>query len=135
MLRELWKALDVPSTFVFMWLLGLTYLLMLWHTSKGPFDFRRALLDPYTREVSFSKLGQFVSLGVSTAIIVHQTVKGLLTEWLFIGYMSVWAGAFVASKFADMKQSPIIPMERRQNDVPVPPELERRGKLPQEDEK
>lgn len=75
-----------------------------WHNDGDQqFDFKTALIDPETNRVSFSRLGHFVSLFISTLIIAFETVNGRLSEWLFAGYMLAWTGAYVAVRAIDKR--------------------------------
>lgn len=86
---------------------GFVILIMLlkWHSDDTPFDIRHILIDRETERVSLHKFGQFVALSVSTMLIWHETLKGRLSEWLFISYMASWAGAFVATRWLDHKHN------------------------------
>ena len=86
---------------ILVYVVGLILVLIFarWHSSNDPtFDFRQALVDPDTKRISFSRLGHFVALVISTTIISYETVNGRLSEWLFMGYMVTWAGTYVAAK-------------------------------------
>ena len=75
-----------------------------WHARKNvEFDVKDIFIDGRTNRLSLAKLGQFVAMLVSTWIIIYQTRHGLLTEWLFTGYMLAWAGANIAGKWLDKK--------------------------------
>lgn len=118
---------DWQSGIFFVIVLILVFILGRWHSSKDPqFDFRIALIDPLTGRISFSRLGHFVSLVISTLIICFETINGRLSEWLFAGYMVSWAGAYVAAKAIDSnkyersEEEPnlrdyVDPEERQQN--------------------
>ena len=76
-----------------------------WHVKKNiEFDVKDIFIDGRSKRFSLAKLGQFVAMLVSTWIIIYQTRHGLLTEWLFTGYMVAWAGANIAGKWLDIKQ-------------------------------
>lgn len=71
------------------------------HSSKvQPFDIKTTIVDESGR-FSLSKFGQLVALMVSTWVLIYQTRHNNLTEWLFIGYMSAWAGANLLNKYLD----------------------------------
>jgi len=101
----------IPDADTLILLLGIfTFLSVLisWHFNKTmPFDLQTALVQD--GRFSLSKLGQLVALAVSTWIIIYQTRNGLLTEWLFAGYMFAWAGANIASKWLgkDKAEKPV----------------------------
>ena len=77
-------------------------LMLKWHLDdKNNFDVRTSLMKD--GHLSLAKMGQLVALLVSTWIIIYQTRKGLLTDWLFTGYMIAWSGANLASKYIDSK--------------------------------
>jgi hypothetical protein len=76
-----------------------------WHTRpNNSFDLKDTFVDK-SGTLSLSKLGQMIAMLVSTWIIIYQTRHNLLTEWLFTGYMLAWAGANVAHKWLDQKES------------------------------
>lgn len=82
--------------------LALVVVMIKWHTDDDPrFDFRLALLDPKTDRISFSRLGTFVSLVISTTILCYMTVRDTVNEGIYIGYLGAWAGTFVASKLIE----------------------------------
>ena len=103
-LKHLFQTSDLPTIILFGTVLMLVLVLIKWHTDNSTFDFRRALIDPATKEISFSRLGHFVCLVVSTGIILHAACLGRLTEWMYSGYMFAWAGAYVVSKAIDVKR-------------------------------
>lgn len=78
-------------------------LLSYWQRTDAEFDLRWLLVDTVTGKVSLFKLGQFVALVVSTWVLVYETRRGMLTEWLFGFYMAAWAGANIANKFVERK--------------------------------
>lgn len=81
-------------------MIGFFSVLLSWHLNKtNSIDLKSLLIKD--GEVSLSKLGQLIALLVSTWIIVYQTRAGLLTEFLFLGYMTAWSGANLASKWID----------------------------------
>lgn len=130
-----WMATDFPSIILLLALVFTANALTSWHRADGPFDFRKALLDPVSREISFSRLGHFVCLIISTAIMCYEAMKGRLSEWLFIGYMTAWAGTYVAAKAIDAKTTePLKPIERRQTETEMPIDKERRKPLQPKDD-
>lgn len=107
-------GIDIPTVILFSTIGFLVAVMISWHRDNSEFDFRKALIDPNTRNISFSRLGHFVCLTVSTGILLHETAKGRLNEWLFVAYMTAWAGAFVASKAIEINAVPQKPLERRE---------------------
>lgn len=84
---NLWLA---PVTLLALALIALL-LLVRWQRSHPEFDLAD-LLTGDNGKVSLAKFGQAAALVVSTwgfAVLVQQ---GKLTEFYFIGYMTVWAG-------------------------------------------
>ena len=65
--------------------------LLKWQRSHPEFDLAD-LLTGENGKVSLSKFGQTASLVVSTWGFVVLVQQGKLTEFYFIGYMTVWAG-------------------------------------------
>lgn len=100
-----WAALlagvDLPMTLFALSGMFLILIMAKWQWQAGPFDIRQSLLDPVTGQVSLSRLGQFVALYMSTALLSYESSKGRMQEWLFIGYMAAWAGTYIAAKYAD----------------------------------
>ena len=81
--------------------------LIYWHLdSKTHFDVRDLMVDHRTKNLSLNKIGQLFALLVSTWIIIHETRVGRLSEFLFTGYMAVWSGASILSKYMDTKIRP-----------------------------
>jgi hypothetical protein len=79
-------------------------ILTVWHLQKGTsFDIQDLLVDSVSGKVELGKLGQLTALLVSSWILMHETHAGRLTEFLFIGYMSVWGGVNLARKYIDTK--------------------------------
>ena len=103
--KLVWNNVDFPNTILMVSMAMLVLVLVSWHRDNTAFDFRKALLDPATSAISFSRLGHFVALIVSTAVLLHQTARGTLTDWLFLGYMTAWATVFAVSKNIDYKKA------------------------------
>ena len=79
--------------------------LIYWHLDKKThFDIRDLMVDHRTKILSLNKIGQLFALLVSTWIIVHETRVGRLTAFLFTGYMAVWSGSSLLSKYLDNKR-------------------------------
>ena len=79
--------------------------LIYWHLDKETrFDVRDLMVDHRTKILSLNKIGQLFALLVSTWIIIHETRLGRLSEFLFTGYMAVWSGASILSKYIDNKR-------------------------------
>ena len=112
LLNALWLHADLPSVILMVSMSLLVVVLAKWHSDNTEFDFRKALIDPSTSVISFGRLGHFVCLVTSTAVLLHQTAKDSLNDWLFIGYMAAWAGTFVASKALDIKATSGVAQEK-----------------------
>lgn len=52
---------------------------------------------------STSKLAHVIALFISSWAFVHLTLKGTLTEWYFLTYMSVWVLQRSYSKWIDLQ--------------------------------
>ena len=79
--------------------------LIYWHLDeKTHFDVRDLMVDHQTKILSLNKIGQLFALLVSTWIIIHETRVGRLSEFLFTGYMAVWSGSSLLSKYLDNKR-------------------------------
>ena len=80
--------------------------LIYWHLdTKTHFDVRDLMVDHRTKILSLNKIGQLFALLVSTWIIIHETRLGRLTEFLFTGYMAVWSGSSLLSKYLDNRKN------------------------------
>lgn len=91
---------NFDNTLFILGLLGFFGVLLTWQLTKdNSIDLKSLLIKD--GEVSLSKLGQLIAMLVSTWIIIYQTRNGLLTEWLFTGYMIAWSGANLVSKWID----------------------------------
>jgi len=92
--------------------LGLVAVMIKWHTDFDPrFDFRLALLDPKTDRISFSRLGTFISLIISTTILCYLAARDTMNDAVYIGYLGTWAGTFVAAKMIEKG----LPTDRTEN--------------------
>ena len=79
-------------------------ILAIWHlNSTSKFDASQIVTNT-DGTFSLSKFGQLLSLLVSTWIIIYQTRHGLITEFLFSGYMLAWAGANAFNKYLESKK-------------------------------
>ena len=92
---------DIPGIVVAALGLWIMVVLIRWHTEDSKFDLRHVLVDANTKRVSLHKLGQFVALVVSTAVLWYEMMHARLTEWLFAGYMFTWTGALLAKRWID----------------------------------
>lgn len=95
--------IDIETTILIFGITVFMVFLIRWHMSDDQFDIRSVITDK--NKFSLNKFGQLVALLVSTWIILYQTRKGLLTEWIFSGYMIAWSGANLVNKYID-KSSP-----------------------------
>lgn len=100
---SIYQAIDLPAVFMGFGNLGFIIVLAKWHVDDGEFDFRRALLDPLTDAISFTRLGQLTALVASTEVMFYLAVKDRLAEWFFLGYMGAWAGVAIYGKWQDSK--------------------------------
>lgn len=66
------------------------------------FDMKDMLRDESGKPSSFRFFG-FVSLAGSTWALMYITIKtaGAVDPWIYLGYMAIWSGAAVASKFIE----------------------------------
>lgn len=97
--------LDVPAVMMAIGNVAFIFVLIRWHVSDGPFDFRKALLDPATGSISFSRLGQLVALVSSTEWGFYEVVNGRMTQWYLLAYLGAWAGVAVYSKWQDSQNA------------------------------
>ena len=81
-------------------------LIFMWHNDdQTRFDLTELLIDSKTQRVSLMKIGQALALLVSTWVLIYETRAGRLSEWLFLSYMTAWAGANLANKWLRIKES------------------------------
>ena len=77
-----------------------------WHIDPNcDFNLQDLLVNHRTKKLSLYKIGQFFALLVSTWILIHETRMGRITEFLFMGYMAVWSGSNLLSKYLDIKKN------------------------------
>ncbi len=62
-------------------------------------DFKMLIIGK-DNQVSLIKLMQFVAFIVTTWVVIVYTVRGQLTDWLFLAYFAVASGTQVANRFA-----------------------------------
>jgi len=67
---------------------------------RNDFDWANSLKDEQGKE-SIARLGALVALAISTWVIMHVTVEGKLTEWLYTAYLLTWSGSMVLAKAVD----------------------------------
>lgn len=65
----------------------------------------KALLDKDSSFPSLGRQGQFTAMIVSTWAMVTTVLNGVMSEWLFAGYMFAWAGAQFSSAYLKIKAS------------------------------
>lgn len=82
-----------------------SFLLWKWTKNHPSFDLSDLLTGDNGR-VSISKFGQTCALAVSTWGFVVLVQQGKLTEFYFIGYMTVWTGAKLIQSSIDKKATP-----------------------------
>lgn len=56
-------------------------------------------------KASTSKLAHLTALFISSWAFVHLTLKGVLTEWYFLTYMTVWVLQRSYSKYIDLQKA------------------------------
>ena len=81
-------------------------IMMLYRLNKSPstkFFYDQIFLDDDGKKASTSKLSVIVALLLSSWAFIHLTLKGDLSEWYFIGYMSVWVLNRGFTKWLDVK--------------------------------
>jgi hypothetical protein len=91
---------EISLTVILLVLVGLLIRVQL---KKDGLDLRWLILDDTTKQPSIHKIGQCLALSVSTWGFVVLTTKGLLTEFYFTGYMTIWAGAVAIDKLLTRK--------------------------------
>ena len=100
----LYEVLDIPLVILGLANLVLILVLLKWHLGNNrEFDFRRALIDPATKAVSFTRLGIFVALWASTEWGMYLIAVDKFSEWFYGGYMTAWVAYGIMSKNADAK--------------------------------
>jgi hypothetical protein len=104
--QDFLSQLSLPGITFYIVGISLVVLMIKWHADDDPrFDFRLALLDPKTNRISFSRLGTFISLVISTTILCYLTVNDRMNDGIYIGYLGTWAGTFVAAKMIERNNS------------------------------
>jgi hypothetical protein len=93
------QNIDIETTVLIFGITVFMVFLIRWHISDDSFDLKSVVMT--NGQFSLSKFGQLMALLVSTWIILYQTRKGLLTDWLFTGYMIAWSGANLVNKYID----------------------------------
>lgn len=79
--------------------------MMLYRLNQSPstkFFYDQLFVDK-NGSASTSKLGHLTALMLSSWAFIHLTLKGTLTEWYFLTYMSVWVLQRSYSKWIDLK--------------------------------
>lgn len=105
-MQDFLSQLSLPGITFYIVGISLVVLMIKWHVDNDPrFDFRLALLDPKTNRISFSRLGTFISLVISTTILCYLTVNDRMNDGIYIGYLGTWAGTFVAAKMIERNTS------------------------------
>ena len=104
-MKEIYDLVDIPALLMGLANLAFVLVLVQWHVQDGPFDFRRALLDPATGSLSFTRLGQLVCLVSSTEVLFYLAVYHELKEWYLGLYMMAWAGLSVYGKWQDSQNA------------------------------
>lgn len=104
-MMDILKNFDLDTFILVTCSLIVAYALWSWHSDKHvKFDIKTLILDD-KGNFSVYYVAQILSLMTSTWILIYQTRHGILTEWLFTGYMVAWAGMGVAGKWMDNKNN------------------------------
>lgn len=80
-------------------LFGITLYVL--QTRKDSFDLRELLRDDTTGKLSILKIGQVVTLLVTTWGFVYLIMHDRFTEYYLLIYMAIWSGSDVAKDFAN----------------------------------
>lgn len=97
--------IDYSAMLIFMLLSLIGF--MLWkmnNSSTSKFDFVDLIIDADSKKASTSKIALLFSLIISSWAFIHLTLKNLLTEWYFFGYMSIWVLNKGFNKWVDVKK-------------------------------
>lgn len=97
---------------VFMLAMAL-YMLHRAQSEDDDFDLRHLVSDPGTGKIVLEKFTMFGAFVFSSWGFVALTMKGVLSEWYFIGYMAAWAATrsftgWVQSKKATSNEPPKV---------------------------
>lgn len=84
-------GVSIPNLMLLALVLVALLVLFRWQRSHPQFDLADLLIGD-NGKVSLKKFGQVSALAVSTWAFVVLVQQGKLTEFYFIGYMTVWAG-------------------------------------------
>jgi hypothetical protein len=99
---EFLKTVDLDTVVLAFCSFIIIVFVLSWHKDKASnLDIRQLLMKD--DRLNLGKAGQLIALLVSTWILIYQTRKGMLTDWLFTGYMIAWSGANLASKYIDTR--------------------------------
>lgn len=110
LLKQIYAEINIPAIILGIGMIAYVLVLLKWHVHNGPFDFRASLLEPPTPgSVSLSRLAQLTALVTSTGILIYYTVRGNVSEWMYLGYMTAWAGTYIAAKYAPADRVPKQP--------------------------
>jgi hypothetical protein len=97
--------IDYSALLIFMLLALIAFILWkMSNSSSSKFDFVDLLIDSDTKKASTSKIALLFSLIISSWAFIHLTLKNLLTEWYFFGYMSIWVLNKGFNKWVDVKK-------------------------------
>lgn len=66
-----------------------------WQKQNDDFDLRHVLIGP-DGKVSLFKIGQATALSVSSWAFIIMVQQDKLTEYYFLGYMTIWSGINLA---------------------------------------
>lgn len=97
-------AADYTGIILLVFLIFALFLLVrLSKSESSKFFYDQFFLDDQGK-ASTSKLAYLSALTVSTWAFIHLTLKGTLTEWYFLTYMTVWVLQRSYSKWIDLQK-------------------------------
>jgi len=97
------SATDFTGVVLLVFLVGFISMMLRLNMSKKSSFFYDQLFIDADGKASTSKLAHLVVLTVSTWGFVHLTLKGTLSEWYFLSYITVWVAQRGFTKWVDMQ--------------------------------
>ena len=88
---------DISTWYLLAMTLIVAIVLTIWHRSDGNFHLKQVLVDSVSEKISIEKVGYMTALAIGTWGFITLIQRDKMTEWFFMGYLSVFALSRVAS--------------------------------------
>jgi len=88
---------DISTWYLLVMTLIITIVLVIWHKADTDFHLQQVLIDSVTGKISIEKVGYMTALAIGTWGFVTLIQRDKMTEWFYMGYLSVFALSRVAS--------------------------------------